>query len=97
MAYESGGNCWHCGAELTRLDYGRADTCRKCGKDTKVCKGCFYYDKNSHNECHESQAERVVDKERSNFCDFFKPSASNALKAAASRESLKAAAELLFK
>jgi hypothetical protein len=24
-----------------------------------------------YNQCRESQAERVLDKERSNFCDFF--------------------------
>jgi rRNA maturation protein Nop10 len=73
MAYDQGGNCWNCGSALTVLDYGRADTCRKCGRDTKVCKGCQFYDKDAHNQCHETQAERVVDKERSNFCDYFKP------------------------
>jgi hypothetical protein len=24
-----------------------------------------------YNECHEPQAERVVDKDRSNFCEYF--------------------------
>jgi hypothetical protein len=97
MSYDSGGNCWNCGAELSVLDYGRSDTCRQCGRDTKVCKGCIYYEINSNNECRESQAERVVDKERSNFCDFFKPSAATAGKSAKSRDLLKSAAEALFK
>ena len=97
MSYDSGGNCWDCGEALSVLDYGRADTCPKCGRDTKVCKGCIYYDKNSNNECREPQAERVVEKERSNFCDYFKPSASTAGKSATSRDSMKAAAEALFK
>jgi hypothetical protein len=97
MSYDTGGNCWNCGEGLSALDYGRADTCRKCGRDTKVCKGCIFYDKNSNNECRESQAERVVEKERSNFCDYFKPSISTAGKTATARDELKAAAEALFK
>jgi hypothetical protein len=97
MGYENSGNCWTCGCELTVLDYGRADTCRKCGRDTKVCKGCLFYDPSSNNECRESQAERVVEKERSNFCDYFKPSAATADKQALTRDILKAAAEALFK
>jgi hypothetical protein len=97
MSYDAGGNCWRCGVELSALDYGRADTCRKCGRDTKVCKGCIYYDKNSNNECREPQAERVVEKERSNFCDYFKPSSLTAGKSETSRDALKAAADALFK
>lgn len=96
MSYDHGGRCWNCGQELSPLDYGRSDTCKKCGRDTKVCKGCIYYDKNSNNECREPQAERVVDKEQSNFCDYFKP-ASKSDASAPARDALKAAAEALFK
>ena len=98
MSYEKGGNCWHCSAELTPLDYGRSDTCKKCGRDSKVCKGCFFYDPNAHNSCRENQADRVVDKERSNFCDYFKPaSRSGETSADAAKAAQKAAAEALFK
>ncbi len=34
---------------------------------------CKFYDIHSYNECHESIAERLVDKEKANFCDFFSP------------------------
>jgi hypothetical protein len=91
-----GGNCWHCGAELTALDYGRSDTCRKCGRDTRTCKGCEFYEAGAQNDCRENQAERVTEKERSNFCDYFRPKAG-AGSGAASRESMRAAAEALFK
>lgn len=91
-----GGNCWNCGADLTALDYGRGDTCRKCGRDTKVCKGCEFYDRSYNNECRENQAERVLEKERSNFCDYFKPR-SGAGSGGSSRDAMKAAAEALFK
>lgn len=97
MSMTLGGACWHCGATLTPFDYGRADTCRKCGRDTRVCKGCQFYDKSFNNECRESQAERVVEKERSNFCDYFKPGSQSPSQVAASRDAMKAAAEALFK
>ncbi len=92
-----GGRCWSCGIELTALDYGRSDRCRQCGRDTKVCKGCQHYDPASHNECRESQAERVLDKERSNFCDYFRPSSECGAAYAESRNTLRQAAEALFK
>ncbi|HAR44172.1 MAG TPA: hypothetical protein DCS07_16330 [Bdellovibrionales bacterium] len=97
MAYDHGGKCWHCGTDLTPLDYGREDTCTKCGRDTKACKGCSFYDASANNSCRESQADRVLDKERSNFCDYFRPSLGKPGAQAASRDALKAAADALFK
>lgn len=90
------GNCWKCGADLTVLDYGRQDTCRKCGKDTRVCKNCGFYDTNAHNSCRESQAERVVEKERSNFCDYFTPKKGTGV-GGPTKDDLRAAADALFK
>ncbi len=92
-----GGTCWYCAVELTPLDYGRADTCRKCGRDTRTCKGCIHYDRGSNNDCRENQAERVVEKERSNFCDYFSPKRGSADPAATARDAMKAAADALFK
>lgn len=96
MSILKGGNCWNCGAELTPLDYGRQDTCRKCGRDTRNCLNCEMHDRSYNNECRENQADRVVDKERSNFCDYFKPKAGGA-GAGKARDEMKAAAEALFK
>ena len=91
----TGGACWHCGAELSHLDYGRADRCLKCGKDTRACRNCIFYDKDVNNQCHETQADRVIEKERSNFCDYFKPKATGG-SGAPTRDSLKFAADALF-
>ncbi|MEN6508059.1 MAG: hypothetical protein ABFD63_04640 [Smithella sp.] len=33
---------------------------------------CVFYERGVYNDCRENQAERVVDKNRSNFCDFFR-------------------------
>ncbi len=90
------GNCWSCGNPLGPFDYGRADTCKKCGRDTKVCKNCIFYDPSVNNACHENQADRVVEKERSNFCDYFKPRSGSG-GGGPSRDEMKSAAEALFK
>lgn len=100
MSDLAGGQCWYCHTALGPLDYGRADTCKNCGRDTKTCKGCVHFDATANNQCHENQAERVVDKERSNFCDYFKPSSQNRAKDLAgpsSKDAVRAAAEALFK
>ena len=98
MTSLGGGKCWHCGAELTALDYGRGDSCRKCHRDTRVCKACIHYDPIAHNECRETEADRVVEKERSNFCDYFKPSGGPGGKNGGSaKDAARAAAEALFK
>jgi hypothetical protein len=49
----------------------RSDTCSHCGRDLHCCLQCKFYDPGSYNECIEVSAERVVDKERANFCDYF--------------------------
>ena len=56
MTSPTGGSCWSCGAALTVLDYGRQDTCRKCGRDTRVCKGCEHYDRGANNDCRDPMA-----------------------------------------
>ena len=96
MANDRSGNCWNCGAALGPLDYGRGDICKSCGRDTKVCKGCQFYEQGTHNDCHETQADRVVEKERSNFCDYFIPKAG-AGSNNTTRDAMKAAADALFK
>ena len=68
-------NCFKCNQELNYLansTVGRSDSCNKCYSSVRVCKNCSFYDTNKHNECSEPQSERIVDKEKANFCDFFK-------------------------
>lgn len=51
----------------------RTETCPHCGRDLKCCKQCKFYDLHAYNDCREVSAERIVEKERSNFCDYFVP------------------------
>ena len=70
--------CWKCGTEVADITAVRkvlrTDTCSKCDSDLHACKNCQFYDRQYHNECRETQAEWVNDKERANYCDYFAPS-----------------------
>jgi predicted RNA-binding Zn-ribbon protein involved in translation (DUF1610 family) len=64
--------CHSCRKELSiERNVGRQETCPSCGADLHVCLNCTFYSPGAYNECREPQAERVVDKKRSNFCDYF--------------------------
>lgn len=64
--------CSKCKKELDITGtVGRRGTCPYCGADLRVCLNCRFYDPGAYNQCHEPQAERVVDKDRSNFCEYF--------------------------
>ena len=91
------GQCWSCGKAIQANLYHRQDRCDHCDQDTHVCKNCEFYDRAYNNECRESSADRVVEKERSNFCDFFKPSDRAGGVNGKTKNDLKAAAEALFK
>ncbi|MBN8541346.1 MAG: hypothetical protein J0L82_13220 [Deltaproteobacteria bacterium] len=74
---------------------GRRDECEKCRADVHVCRNCRHYDPKSYNECREPQADRIQEKSRANFCDFFLPGTASG--GISEREKQKAAAEALFK
>jgi hypothetical protein len=64
--------CHRCGADIGTVErVGRRDACLRCGADLHCCLNCSFYDPAYHNHCREQQAERQVDKQVGNFCDFF--------------------------
>lgn len=67
--------CWKCGASLADLSLPlrRLDECRQCHAELHVCKMCEWYSISVAKHCRETVAEEVKDKERANFCDYFKP------------------------
>jgi len=65
--------------------------------NTHVCRNCIHHDRSYNNECRESQADRVVDKEHFNFCDYFSPKGGGTGDGTSSRDAMRAAAEALFK
>jgi hypothetical protein len=69
-------HCYRCGASLEALSlpFSRQDECPECGNYLHVCKMCVHYDKSVPRQCREDGAEDVKDKDRLNFCDWYKPS-----------------------
>ncbi|WP_027728320.1 hypothetical protein [Treponema sp. C6A8] len=65
--------CKKCGKPMPEGTIYRDSTCQNCGADLHSCINCKFYAPGSHYDCHETIEEPVRDKERSNFCDFFKP------------------------
>jgi hypothetical protein len=64
--------CYHCSKKIKLGEIvGRQEQCPYCTADLHCCLNCTYYDSGIYNNCRETQAERVLDKNRSNFCDFF--------------------------
>lgn len=91
--------CYKCGKalpEVFKLMVSRSDTCPACMADVRCCKMCQFYDPKSYNECRESQADRVPEKEKANFCDYFKI-ASSYSDAEKQRQDALAKAASLFK
>lgn len=91
--------CFRCGKEITLEGKpGRKDVCPSCGSDMRCCRNCGFYDPGAYNQCREPQAERVLEKDRSNFCDYFRfgePAAAGPSKAGGN--SARGRLEALFK
>jgi hypothetical protein len=65
--------CAFCGNALDeKIRIVRDSECPKCGRDLHACVQCRFYDPHVHNKCREPQAEWVTDRDRRNFCDYFK-------------------------
>ena len=63
--------CKKCGKPINQTEMFRSSTCEFCGSDLHSCINCKFYEPGSHYDCHESVQERVSDKEKANFCDYF--------------------------
>ena len=52
---------------------GFRDSCDRCRADLHICLNCVHHDATTYNECRESNSERVLDKDRANRCEYFRP------------------------
>ncbi len=66
--------CWKCGATLRNLllPFSRYEECSTCKADLHACISCKNYAPNLSDACNEDRADFVLDKEKANFCDYFK-------------------------
>lgn len=67
--------CWKCGAALKELPLplARLAECPACRAELHVCRQCEFYEARVADQCTEDRAEAVKEKERANFCDWFRP------------------------
>lgn len=73
----------------------KSEECPHCYADLRVCKMCDFYDVSAYNDCREPSAPRVVEKEKANFCDFFR--LANPNNTSNAKNDLLSAADALFK
>lgn len=68
-------SCYRCGAGLAELTppLSRQDECPSCSVYLHVCRMCESFAAHVPKQCTEDDAEEVSEKERPNFCDWFKP------------------------
>lgn len=90
--------CYHCKKSIPLLGafkIVRTEECPYCSTSLHCCRMCTFYDPKVYNECRESNADRIVDKEKANFCDYF--NLSDGRDAVEVKETLINAADALFK
>ena len=80
--------CWHCGQSLSALTLplGRLEECPACRSQLHVCRMCTFFAPRLPKKCREDDAEEVREKERANFCDYFRPRSGAFDEARASEE-----------
>ena len=92
--------CFNCKKPLpfpSGAKVGRKEECPQCRSDVHCCLNCIFYDIKSYNECREPQADRVVEKNRSNFCDYFSLSGGSGAASAPSKDDIFKKLDDLFK
>lgn len=64
--------CWKCKKEIKVENVCRSTVCPLCDADLHCCKNCNFFSPDSHFECKETIDEKIVEKDKSNFCDYFR-------------------------
>lgn len=70
--------CWSCGKDVDLERVSFRSICDHCNAYLHCCVNCCYYQVGLANDCKIPGTERVVDREKNNFCEEF--SCSNGLR-----------------
>ncbi|MBF0311824.1 MAG: hypothetical protein HQK50_18710 [Oligoflexia bacterium] len=92
--------CYSCKKKFERDEsrvVARTEECPHCGFHIRCCKMCDFYDPTTYNECRELMAERVVEKDKSNFCNCFRINPTKGSSHEQDKQVLASAADALFK
>lgn len=91
------GICQFCGKEIEVKKVFRNDLCPSCERPLHCCVNCEFYSEYSHNKCLEPQSEWVSDREKANFCEFFKFTNKKKEVSLKNKEEAKKLLDILFK
>lgn len=74
-AHRSRLSCWKCGEDLKSVPrpFSRFAECPACKTELHVCRMCRHYDTRYVGQCNHDFADKVLMKEKGNFCSHFKP------------------------
>jgi hypothetical protein len=64
--------CPRCKASVDGENISFKDECPSCRTDLHACIYCRFYDEGKANRCREPQADFVKERDRANFCEYFK-------------------------
>jgi len=97
MEQLKGFTCFKCQGELNPEFVGRRELCPKCTSDVRVCLNCTFFDPAAYNQFLETQAQPVVEKDRANFCSYFRPRMGGSASAGPTKDDLLKSLDDLFK
>lgn len=64
--------CHKCKTEISLEKISFREECSMCGFDLHVCLNCSFYDTGKANSCREDQADYVKEKDKANYCEYFR-------------------------
>ena len=64
--------CFKCKDPVTLENISFREECVRCRADLHVCLNCLFYDEGKANKCRESQADYVKERDRANYCEYFR-------------------------
>lgn len=71
MRYDDKDKCWRCGYRLRQTDYDYETNCPGCRTATRVCRNCRFFSNSDPNQCSQTAAKLVANKQSANRCEFF--------------------------
>lgn len=91
------GVCVVCGTAVDdEFPISRLAHCPKCMADLHACRQCFWYDVHVAKQCREPMVEWIADKEKTNFCDYYKLNKKTKVVADTTADAAKEALKKLF-
>ncbi len=90
--------CYKCG-EVTSKDrkIWHLEVCENCNSYLHVCLNCKFYDPQASKQCREPEADKIADKDKSNYCEYFEPGKNKSVGKQERAEDAKKKLDDLFK